>query len=383
MIFNYSFGGISYINVTAPAGAITTATCSGLTITISGSDVIEAPIIGTWSLSCVYDSLTRTDSVNVTTFGVNYNVTFTYTAFIAVSTFPGASVSATKTGQTTLTGTADSSGACTLTVPAGGLGTWDVTATNGSVSESGSVNVAAYDQTYNISLISAVPDITIKIGDNTYRYQGVEISQTGIKISPVGVSGWKFWMTASGTVTFNYLPTNIDICLVGPGGNGGSHWGSYEYGYGGGGGGGGGAVNRLLGQTLSVGVEYAVTIDATSSVFSDIVTSVKGEGGGSGGGRSGGNSGNGSSGQWVNDHTYPPSSGGGGSGGGGVYAFTSDTTPADFDGVKYANGGGGGTHSGGGGTVYSSRGSGGAGGGSGNAGRTNGIDGILIMRNVA
>ena len=384
MIFNLSQGGVAYISVTSPSGAAITATCQGLTVTGSGTCALEAPVIGTWVVTCIFNGAQKVQNVEVTSFGETYTAAFDYNATIGVTTHPGASVVATKSGQTSLSGTASEGGVCILTVPAGGLGTWNVTATNtSSVSDSADVDVAAYDTRYTVSLLPLVPIISVTIGDNTYNYNGAEIDETGIKISPIGITGWKFWMTTSGSVTFSYLPTNIDTCIIGKGGNGGGSWGSNGY-YGGGGGGGGGAVNRYT-LSLNAGIGHpvttAVTIDCTGSYFGTLASAGNGQnGGGPSGGNSGGGSADGNTGQWVNDHSYPPSSGGSSSAVAGVYAYGE----SDFDGVRYANGGGGGAHSGGGGgSYYTTPGSGGAGGGNPySGGRTLGITGILIMRNA-
>ena len=379
MIINLVQGGMSIISVTAPTGANVSATCLGLTVTGTGECSLEVPIIGTWSLTCVYNGVTKTDSVAVTTFGASYPVTFFYGSIIRVTTHPGASVSATKTGQDTLTGTADSSGMCDLLVPYTGLGLWSVTADNGTTTASETVDVSAYDLVIPVSLLTNVPVIEFTVDGTTYTYEGVEIDIANkIKISPSG-SNWKMWVRKSGTLIFRYLGSSVDVCLVGPGGDGGYAYGSYEYGYGAGGGGGGGAVNRLLGTTLAVDTEYAVTISSSRSVLGSLLTSGKGEAGGSGGGNSGGNSGDGGRGDYINDHTYPATYIGYGSGGGGVYAFDNSSS---FDNVKYANGGGGGSRAGhSGGAVYNTPGSGGAGGGDNSSGRTNGLNGILLMRN--
>ena len=380
MIFNIAQGGLAYIAVTAPEDAEITATCSGLTVTGSGTCTLEAPVVGTWDITCVYDGTTKTASVNVASFGATYTASFSYTATISVTTFPSATVTATKDGQSDITDTADNSGACSLTVPAGGRGSWTVTADNGSVSESGTVNVAAYDTTYTISLLTSVADISVTVGSETYNYKGAEISNSNVKISPVGLTGWKMWLYTSCTVRFNRLPSNVDICAIGAGGNGASYGGSYEYGYYAGGGGGGGGVVNSTGRTLTTGTDYAVVVGSGASTIASLGISAAKGGNASGrsGGSSGGNSGSGGGGRYINDHTYPATNIGPGNGGGGVYAFGD----SGFDGVKYANGGGGGDRTPEErGTVYSSCGSGGAGGCHG-TGPTGGINGIVLMRSA-
>ena len=372
MIFNLSQGGVSVLSVTAPSGAAITATCQGLTVTGTGTCDLELPIIGTWSISAVLDGTERTGSVNVTAYGETYTVSFSYSATIVVTTFPFSTVTATKTGQEDLTGTADSSGSCTLTVPAGGLGSWSVTANNGSVSETKSVNVAVYDNSYSVSLLTLIPDITIVISGNTYRYKGAAISNSNLTVTPVGLTGWKLWMRTSGSIRFDRRPTAVDLCVVGKGSSGTYyHYDDvFSTDYGGDGGDGGSVVNKYN-QALAVGTTYTVTINASGTSIGSIASA------GVGGGASGG-----SGGEMYTSYASP------GSGKAGKYAFDS----AAFDGVEYAHGGYGGDVNGGGqGTgargrtdsVWGNPGAGGAGGGQANNHPTAGNNGIFLMRNAA
>ena len=370
MIFNLSQGGVAYLSVTAPSGAAITASCLGLDVTGTGTCTLEVPIIGTWHIVCVFDNTEKTADVSVEAYGETYTAAFDYSAKITVTTFPGADVTATKTGMTALTGTAGSDGICVLTVPEGGLGEWSVESDNGTVTETGTVNVAAYDADYPISLLALVPDITVVIGDDTYNYKGVEITNTNLTISPVGLTGWKLWMKASGTVTFNVLPSNVDVCAVGKGTPGGSYrYEQSDHSDRCGGGGTGGMIVNQSNQTLTVGQTYAVTIDGNGTSFGDIASA------GFGGGSSGGGGG-----------FYSPTAGYSfpGSGRDGKYAFEDSS----FDGVEYGHGGEGGFvnyHGGGHGSttgVYANPGAGGAGGGQ-SQGPTSGKNGIFIMRSAA
>lgn len=212
----------------------------------------------------------------------------------------------------------------------------------------------------------------------TYRYTGTEISNSYFKISPSGTNGWKMWIYASITIIFNYLAT-VDIWAIGKGGNGGASFHQTGGAYGGGGGGGGGQVVSVSGATMTVNFSYSVVVGSSGSSFGSIVTAGNGGNGSSpNGGASGGGSGYGSSGEWVNDHSWPPSSGGGGDGGEGVYAFGDSS----FDGVRYGHGGGGGHHSGGRGASYAANGSGGAGAGGSSGSATAGIVGIVCLRSA-
>lgn len=367
MIFNISSGGLAYISVTAPAGASISASCNGVTVTGTGTCTLEVPVIGTWAVSCTLDGDTKTQDVNVTAFGQTYSVSFSYSASIVVTTFPLSSVTATKTGQTSLTGTADSNGNCTLTVPAGGLGQWSVTANNGSVSESGNVDVAAYDNSYPISLLTLVPDFTVTINGNTYRYKGAAINNTNLTVTPVGLTGWKLWARTSGSIRFDRLPTAVDICVVGKGTGGGRYW------YGdatdhGGSGGTGGEISNKYSQRLTVGQTYNFTVGANGTSIGNIASA------GIGGGASGG-----SGGEFYWTWSQP------GHGAAGKYAFNDRS----FDGVEYGHGGDGGDVNAGDGSrgsttgVYANPGAGGAGGGQSNNNPTGGNIGILIMRSAA
>lgn len=378
MILNLSQGGVSVLSVTAPSGAAISATCDGLTVTGTGTCTLELPIIGTWTITCILDGTTKTDSVTVTTYGAVYSVSFSYTATISVSTHPSAAVTATKSGQTTLSGTANSSGVCTLTVPAGGLGTWYVTANNGAVSAGSNVSVSAYGQSFSVSILRNIPIITFSANGSSYVYKGAAISESFVAVTPNGAS-WKCWIKSSCSVVFSLIPTNVSFCAIGKGGNGANHWGGDGY-YGGGGGGGGGGVATELNKTVSAGATYSAVVGTSGTSFSGIISAGNGgDGGQPSGGSSGGNSGAGSSGEWVNDHSWPPSSGGGGDGGNGVYAFGDSS----FDGVIYAHGGGGGAHSDRrGGYKLDTPGSGGGGAGGANVGRTDGNIGILLMRSA-
>ena len=369
MIFNLSQGGLAYISVTAPSGASITAECLGLTVTGTGTCTLEAPVIGTWTVTSVLDNTPLVNTVDVESYGETYTTSFSYTATITVTTHPSSSVTAAKTGQTSLSGTADENGECILTVPAGGLGEWSVTATNSSsVSESATVNVLAYGGNYPISLLSLVPVITVVIGDDTYTYNGVEINETGVKISPVGTTGWKMWMKATGTITFNSLNTNVDVCVVGKGAKGGNcnFDGAKVYC---GSGGSGGMVKNSFGQTLSVGQQYSASIgDGTD--FAGILSA------GVGGGASGGGGGS------TTPEGGPRAAG---SGREGSYAFGDST----FDGIKYGHGGGGGIiayYGGGTGSRDSNPGAGGGGGGQvgqGSSSPSDGRVGIVLMRNAS
>ena len=391
MIFNITSGGVAYISVSAPSGATITATKDGMSFSRQNTGNITVTSLGTWNVVCVYSGVTSsTKTATVSTYGsTSSNVSFDndFTATIKVTTHPSASVSGVC-GSYSASGTANSSGICNLTVPAGGLGTWTVTANNGATSANGTVAVSSYGGTSSISLLRNIPIISITSGGSTWTYKGASIDNSVVKIIPNG-TGWKGWVRASCTVTFTYAPTNVSFWAIGKGGNGATAFSQQGGAYGGGGGGGGGQV--VTQNNRYVSGAYWASVDSNGSSFGSIISAGNGESGGDGtglydhnqssGGTSGGGSGNGSSGEWVNDHSYPATSGGGGSGGNGVYAFGDST----FDGVVYGHGGGGGAHSSQTPGYHSTTpGSGGGGAGhTGNYGRTDGNIGIICMRNAS
>lgn len=367
MIFNISSGGLAYISVTAPAGSSISASCNGMTVTGTGTCTLEVPMVGTWHISCIFDNTEKTADVVVESYGETYTASFDYAAKIVVTTFPLASVTATKTGQTSLTGTADANGACELSVPEGGLGEWSVTADNGSVTETQPVNVAAYDVSYPVTLLALVPDFTVTIGNDTYRYTGAAISNTNLTVTPVGITGWKFWMKTSGSIKFDRLPTGVDICVVGKGTSGGYYHYANKTDYGGGGGT-GGMVSNKYAQAFVIGQTYNIKVDSTGTSIGDVASV------GVGGGASGGG---GAQMYWT---WSPP-----GSGAAGKKAFDNN----DFDGIEYGHGGEGGDVNAGSGSrgsttgVYANPGAGGAGAGQSQTTPTDGRIGILIMRSAA
>lgn len=220
--------------------------------------------------------------------------------------------------------------------------------------------------------------IEIIANGTSYRYIGTEISNTYFKISPNGTDGWKLWIYKSVTIKFYYL-LSVDIFAVGKGGNGAGAGGSFDYGYYAGGGGGGGSIVTVNNTSVNIASTYTVVIADEATTIAEL--GISASRGGSASGRSGGASttASGGGGRYINDHTYPATNIGPSSGGGGVYAFGDSS----FDGVQYANGGGGGDRTPESrGRVYTSNGSGGAGGCS-SVGPTAGIDGIVIMRNSA
>ena len=218
MIFNLSQGGVSTLAVTAPTGASISASCQGLTVTGTGTCTLDLPIIGTWTITCVYDGVTKSTTQEVTSYGVSYSATFAYTATLIVTTFPGATVAISKTGHSdskTATG-----GTATFTIPAGQLGTYSITSTYSSWSGSSSKNVAAYDTTYDTTVDLSVCDFKFIVGGTTYTFtKDSTTGSNGDYYFYKSGANWEFYMKNSGTLSFT-AATVIDLFLLGGGNDG-------------------------------------------------------------------------------------------------------------------------------------------------------------------
>ena len=69
MIFNLSQGGESTISITAPSGVSVSASTSGESVSGSGTCNLKVHVIGTYTVSCTIGGVTKSVSVDVTSFG--------------------------------------------------------------------------------------------------------------------------------------------------------------------------------------------------------------------------------------------------------------------------------------------------------------------------
>ena len=266
MIFNIAYGGVAQISVTAPSGASISATCSGITKTGTGSCTLEVPIIGTWTVTCVYDGVTKNDNVSVTSFGATYSTTFTYTATLTVTTFPGATVAISKTGHSeskTATG-----GTATFTIPAGQLGTYSISSTYSSWSGTASVNVSAYDASYSATINLSVCDFKFVAGGFTYTFtkDSTTNDYTYCYFYHSGAN-WEFYAKTSGTLQFTAATvTDVFVCGGGQKGKDSSLNNTC-------GGGDGGKRRTTTNQTLSGNVSVTVGAAASDSSIGSISSS--------------------------------------------------------------------------------------------------------------
>ena len=219
MIFNITSGGIAEISVTAPSGASISASCSGVTVTGSGTCTLEVPIIGTWTVTCVYDGTTKNSNVSVESFGETYSVTFTYTATLTVTTFPGATVAISTTGHSdskTATG-----GTATFTIPAGKLGIYNISSSYASTwSGSAQKDVNAYGTDFPVTINLSVPDFKFVVGSTTYTFtKDSSTSSNSDYYFYKSGANWEFYAKTSGTLKMT-ANTVVDLFLCGGGSNG-------------------------------------------------------------------------------------------------------------------------------------------------------------------
>lgn len=138
------------LTVNAPAGC--TATIAKETETrsepvgSSGSVTFKGLSSGTWTVEITNGSQTATKTVYVST---DYSVTMTFFSATIAVTYPSGSTVTCSDGVTTLTATT-TTGSYTFTVP--NSGTWAVTCTDGSSSDSEDVSITADGQTVSVTL---------------------------------------------------------------------------------------------------------------------------------------------------------------------------------------------------------------------------------------
>ena len=155
MIFNIASGGVSYIDITAPAGASITATCGNITLRGSGSCTLEAITIGIWNISCFYDDETKTNSVSVVSFGQRYPITFTFfKASLAVTlTAEGNKTIKIKhrvSGTEYNSGTIAANVVYTFVIRESGV--WDITGACNGRTVTDSVTITTNGSTNNVAL---------------------------------------------------------------------------------------------------------------------------------------------------------------------------------------------------------------------------------------
>ena len=150
-------------------------------------------------------------------------------------------------------------------------GTYTVTSTDGTFTESTTVTITDKKQTETVTLTLFDIALSLVINGTTYsigRSDTSKGSSSGNYQYSRSGKNWYLYIRADATLSFSTLQTNVDICGVGGGGGGGggscggsgySAFGSY------GGCGGGGAYKDTYNESMSLNTTYTATIGAGGS----------------------------------------------------------------------------------------------------------------------
>lgn len=85
MIFNIIYGKAAFATINASTQYSSSFTCSDGTITLSASGTsvsFVVPKSGTWTVTCTYGGTTKSNTVNVTTYGGTYSTSFTFIKYL-------------------------------------------------------------------------------------------------------------------------------------------------------------------------------------------------------------------------------------------------------------------------------------------------------------
>ena len=153
------------------------------------------------------------------------------------------------------------------------VGTYTITSTDGTFTETTDVEITEKKQSEEVTLTLFDIGITIVISGTTYNISRGDTSKGSSGGSTYyykrSNKDWDLYLYKSGTVKFTALQTNVDISVVagGGGGGGGYHSGSgyytctvYD-----GGSGGGGNINTQKNKSLTVGDTYTATVGSGGS----------------------------------------------------------------------------------------------------------------------
>ena len=197
MILNMTAGGTAgcVLTVTAPAGAVVTASKDGRTLTktaASGTVVFRGLETGQWTVTCTdgaQTSVPRTVSVTM-----DYAVALTFFAATIHVTYPAGSTCTASDGVTTLTAQ-DTSGTWEFVVS--NAGAWTVSYAGDLYSDLCTVDITASGQTENVTLNRASYIFKAGYGyqkDITYNVRPENVSVTNDKITINSPSGIAFGM---------------------------------------------------------------------------------------------------------------------------------------------------------------------------------------------
>ena len=221
---------VAKIIVSAPANTSVSILLNNILLasgSTGNSDVCTLTIrkTGVISVNATFDGTTITTEIPISRLGKKYYIIFPFTATINVETYPGAVVTATKTGQTILSGTAGDDGFCILTVQPGGRGDWNITSTYHGFEASKTASITHYNDVFNIGVYLSIPifSFTPSGGD------AINFDEDTATCGSTALTGqyyyfrdgndWEFYAKVDGTLSIPNK-TAVDIFLCGAGRNG-------------------------------------------------------------------------------------------------------------------------------------------------------------------
>ena len=207
MILNMTGGGVGgcVLTVTAPVGAVVTASKDGRTLTktaASGTAVFRGLEGGEWSVACTDGA--QTSVPQTVTVKNDYAAELTFFAATIQVTYPAGSTCTAADGVTTLTAP-DTSGSWKCTVP--NAGTWTVSCTDGSETDSDSVSIASDGQSASVTLTYRTMIYDLGWGDTASGFQS---HYTG----PTSSDRWPITVTyENGYIVMNRTTYNGGACV--------------------------------------------------------------------------------------------------------------------------------------------------------------------------
>ena len=226
---------VAKIIVSAPANTTIVMSLNNVQIVsgttdLTGTCALTVRKTGEYAVSATFDGTTTPTNITISRLGKKYFLILTYESNINVETYPGASVSATKSGQETLYATADQNGQCTLVVPSGGRGDWTVSSEYHGFTASKTISVTHYNDDFSAPVHLSIPIFTftpsggsaINIDESTETSGST--TNTGNYYYYRDGYNWEFYAKVSGTIDIpNYMASDIFLCGAGSSGGSGSY----------------------------------------------------------------------------------------------------------------------------------------------------------------
>ena len=198
------------LTITSRANASYTATCNGKEIagTIGSNGTAETYLseLGTWTVTVSDSHGTKSATVSASSMGTAYSATITF-ATLTVTSDTGNTITATN-GNYTVSGTA-TGGTCNLEL---GVGTWSLTATDGTLSVSDSVTINTSTTTTSKTLKFPTLTVTSDSGNSISATDGTRTvtgTATGGSCVLKVIPGTWTVTTTNGTVSATSASTSV------------------------------------------------------------------------------------------------------------------------------------------------------------------------------